>query len=437
MNLYNMNELQVSLIVIGVVAVVGILIYNRVQERKFRRQTEAGFSKPRRDALMDDQPSIVHPRRVEPELRDPIFDIPGADQLEHPGGQEPHFGDVFEEAGEVEMTARIVSDDAMRDKAETQAETGVAEEPKKPGTSADFVTPINPTRPRSAAHAVPDPVTRPAPIISAPHDEMIEYRVRIKSEGILAGVFSNAFNHSRTFPKQVRWFGWPAGGEAWEELLPWSEKHYQEVVVAMQLADRNGAVNEETLSALCNLIRETVSAHGLKAHCDDLDESLERARSLDLFCVDVDVLIGLNVVARGDETLPMSKVRQEASNAGMVLASDGTFHLLDSRGEVLYALCNHESTPFSPDGIEHLATHGVTLLFDVPRVPDGIKTFNSMVALGRKLAHEVGGLLVDDNLRPLTDSGIEKIRAQLTQIYNKMEARGVPAGGRLALKLFS
>jgi len=60
-----------------------------------------------------------------------------------------------------------------------------------------------------------------------------------------------------------------------------------------------------------------------------------------------------------------------------------------------------------------------------------------MVAFGRKLANEVGGILVDDNLRPLTDAGIEKIRVQLIQIYERMEARGVPSGSRRALRLFS
>jgi FtsZ-interacting cell division protein ZipA len=79
----------------------------------------------------------------------------------------------------------------------------------------------------------------------------------------------------------------------------------------------------------------------------------------------------------------------------------------------------------------------VTLQFDVPRVPDGLKVFDGMVAFGRKLANEVGGILVDDNLRPLTDTGIEKIRMQLAQIYERMEARGVPSGSRRALRLFS
>ena len=86
--------------------------------------------------------------------------------------------------------------------------------------------------------------------------------------------------------------------------------------------------------------------------------------------------------------------------------------------------------------IEGQTSQGVTLQFDVPRVPDGIKVLDGMVAFGRKLASEVGGILVDDNLRPLTDSGIEKIRTQLSQIYERMEARGVPSGSRRALRLF-
>ena len=77
------------------------------------------------------------------------------------------------------------------------------------------------------------------------------------------------------------------------------------------------------------------------------------------------------------------------------------------------------------------------LMVDVPRVPDGLKVFDGMVAFGRKLANETGGILVDDNLRPLTDTGIEKIRNQLMHIYERMEARGVPSGSRRSLRLFS
>ncbi|MDP2266639.1 MAG: cell division protein ZipA C-terminal FtsZ-binding domain-containing protein, partial [Thiobacillus sp.] len=170
---------------------------------------------------------------------------------------------------------------------------------------------------------------------------------------------------------------------------------------------------------------------------DDTADALERALAIDRFCVDVDVLIGLNVVARGEGAVNLTRIVREAETCNMVLGIDGVYQLLDSRGEPLFALCNHDAEPFSATVIEGQTSQGVTLQFDVPRVPDGLKVFDGMVAFGRKLANEVGGILVDDNLRPLTDTGIEKIRTQLTQIYERMEARGVPSGSRRALRLFS
>jgi len=164
---------------------------------------------------------------------------------------------------------------------------------------------------------------------------------------------------------------------------------------------------------------------------------LERAQAIDRFCVDVDVLIGLNVVARGEGAVNLTRIVREAESSGMMLGVDGVFQLLDSRGEPLYVLCNHDAEPFTAMAVEGQTSQGVTLQFDVPRVPDGLKVFDGMVAFGRKIANEVGGILVDDNLRPLTDTGIEKIRTQLAQIYQRMEARGVPSGSRRALRLFS
>jgi FtsZ-interacting cell division protein ZipA len=231
--------------------------------------------------------------------------------------------------------------------------------------------------------------------------------------------------------------GLPVGAAQWEEVQPWRDVHYQQLVITMQLADRNGAVLEEQLTSLCELMQAMAQVHGLRVACDDVVEALERAQAIDRFCVDVDVLIGLNVVARGEGTVNLTRIVHEAESGGMVLGMDGVFQLLDSRSEQLYALCNHDAEPFTNEVVEGQTSQGVTLQFDVPRVPDGLKVFDGMVAFGRKLANEVGGILVDDNLRPLTDTGIEKIRTQLMQIYERMEARGVPSGSRRALRLFS
>jgi len=405
-----MSDLQIGLLVIGAVIVVAVLLFNWIQERRFRKQAAAAFQTPVADALM--QPGAV-PRethnRVEPALREPVFDASGVHEVAEVNEPRLHIDADLAPA----EAPTVAHDDAP----------GPAPRP----AAAPIPVPQTPPRPPAP------PVAAPA----APYDELIEYRIRLGSEGVLANVFADAFNHSRTLGKPVRWVGLPVGATEWEEVQPWRDVHYQQVVVTMQLADRNGAAQEEQLSALCALLQATGQAHGLRVACDDTVEALERAQAIDRFCVDVDVLIGLNVVARGEGAVNLMRIVREAESSGMVLGVDGVFQLIDSRGEPLYALCNHDAEPFTSTVIEGQTSQGVTLQFDVPRVPDGLKVFDGMVAFGRKLANEVGGILVDDNLRPLTDTGIEKIRTQLTHIYERMEARGVPSGSRRALRLFS
>lgn len=387
-----MNELQIALTLIGVLAVIGVLIYNRLQERKVRRQTEAGFARPGRDVLFDEAPGGA--------AEDHEVDFfPPAEEGDFHGRdvQEPHFGDT-----------QILHD---------------AELPDEPSSQS---TPVSVAMPAEQVQASPA------------FDELIEFRVVLKNlDGMTAESFDTAMAHSAALGKPVRWLALPLGRPAWEELSLESGKRYLEVQVVMQLADREGPAGKDELSALCELSQELAQLHGWQVRCDDAAEAAARAQSLDKFCADVDVQIGLNIISRGAAVLPISRLRSEAEAAGMRLSDEGVYQLLDSRGEVLFMLSNRESATFDRNNAQAPETKGVTLLFDVPRVPDGVKNFDGMVALGRKLANQAGGVLVDDNLRPLTDAGIEKIRTQLAQIYGRMEARGVAAGSRLALRLFS
>lgn len=392
-----MSDLQIALVLIGIVVVGGVLVFNWWQERRFSKQADAAFDTPVNDVLM--QPTATHREpvaRIEPALHEPTFSEP-----------------IAPDEADVNLEPHLES----------------ARPPLTPPPAAPTAAPLR-SEPRPAASIT-------APVVAAPYDEAIEYRIRLGAEGVLANVFADAFNQSRQLGKNVRWLGLPVDATQWEDVQPWRDVHYQQVMVTAQLADRNGAIQEDTLNQLCTLLQQTALTHHLKIACDDTGDAMERAQSIDRFCVDVDVLIGLNIVARGEGTVELSRIVREAEHSGMVLGRDGVFQLLDSRGELLYALCNHDAEPFTADIAPGQESLGVTLQFDVPRVPDGLKVFDAMVAFGRKLANEAGGLLVDDNLRPLTDAGIEKIRSQLTQLYERMESRGVPSGSRRALRLFS
>lgn len=390
-----MSDLQIGLLVIGVAVVAGVLAFNWLQERRFRRQADAAFQAPMDDALMQRSDTLREAaERIEPALGEPVFDVAFADAVSE---------------------TELHQDPLPAPRVEAAPMPSPAPAPKTP----------------------PNVAPRPAGPVIAPYDELIEYRIRLVGDNMPASVFSETFNYARTLGKTVRWLGLPVDAAEWEDILPWRDAHYQQVVITMQLSDRNGAVQEEQLTALCELLQKMAQANGLRIACDDVVDALERAQAVDRFCVDVDVLIGLNVVARGEGAVNLTRIVHEAESSGMVLGVDGAYQLLDSRGESLYVLCNHDAEPFSAEVVEGQATQGVTLQFDVPRVPDGLKVFDGMVAFGRKIANEIGGILVDDNLRPLTDAGIEKIRTQLIQIYERMEARGVPSGSRRALRLFS
>lgn len=399
-----MSDLQIALLLIGVLIVVAVLIFNWNQERRFKKQAAAAFPPQMREAGS----VATHPpeQRIEPARREPVIGNPEAS---------------FTDQQESELALPPLEREPLLH----------ATAPPRPSTSSG----ARPEVPVSA-HVPPIPPQSSAPVPPAPYDELIEFRVCIVGEGLLVALLAEDFNLVRGMGKATRWMGFPTKGTAWEELQPWREALYREVQVTLQLADRNGAIHEEELTGLCARLQTTAQKHGWKTVCDNVPEAIQRAQSVDHFCVDVDVLIGLNVVARGEGAMKLTKVLKEVETTGMVLGVDGAYRLLDSRGETLYSLCNHDAEPFTHTALQQ-DTQAVTLQFDVPRVPDGLKVFDSMVSFGRKLANEVGGLLVDDNMRPLTEGGIDKIRQQLAGIYQRMEARGVPSGSRRALRLFS
>jgi hypothetical protein len=78
-----MSDLQIWLLVIGAAVVAAVLLFNLMQERRFRKQADAAFQTPMSDALMEPGavPREMH-TRIEPALRTSMFDA-DADQGDH------------------------------------------------------------------------------------------------------------------------------------------------------------------------------------------------------------------------------------------------------------------------------------------------------------------------------------------------------------------
>jgi FtsZ-interacting cell division protein ZipA len=234
--------------------------------------------------------------------------------------------------------------------------------------------------------------------------------------------------------RAVIWEGYNRQSAKWEPLAATGE--YATLRAKLQLVDRNGAATQAELDAFCGAMQAIAHAIGASCVFEDKALALQKAQKLDAFCADIDVQIGLNLVARGG-AIAGTRIRALAEAYGLSLESDGKFHRCDDAGLDLYVLCNMEPAAFSAASMKEVSTSGLTLLFDVARAPGGIEAFDRFVEFTRAMSDSLSAGIVDDNRQPLDAAGLGKIRAQLQGLYASMEERGIAAGSPLALRLFS
>lgn len=377
-----MSDLQISLLIIGAVVVGVVYLFNLFQERKLRRRLERAFATEHDDVLLDAPPQQTARERIEP-------------QLAYVDAMAGTAAGMDEPAPEMPQAATAAPD------SDTQGGSDVL--PAVPGF---------------------DPVV----------DCMAQIDANVP---IPDSIIGELLSRLAAIGKPVRGAGFDSGSGRWEFLDGTGSGPYRTLRFAMQLVSRGGAVQAAQLVAFCDLIRDRAGKAGGVATLPDIESTLEVARNLDDFCADVDVAIGVNIIAGKGGSFAGTKIRGLAEAAGFKLESAGVFHYRNDQRQVLFTLDNHEPAPFIPEQIKSLSTSGITLLLDVPRVAAGQQALDRMLEIGRDLEQGLGGRLVDDNRVALNAAGIAKIRQQLGAIQAKMDARGIGAGSERALRLFS
>lgn len=364
-----MSDLQLSLVVVGLLVIGGVYLFNSLQERRFRRRLGQAFEGEREDVLLKERPDAA--ARVEPQIASTPKSAPD-------GG---------------------VSADGAHAKASPAAASS--------GPLADF-------------------------------DSLIDYVAQIDgSAPITERAIDELIARTAACGKPYRIAGFNPHSGQWDDLSRASRGGHTKLRLAMQLVNRSGSITPAQLSMFCDAVRHCGEQSSAVASCPETQAALNAARELDGFCAEVDVAIGANVVAADDHAFAGARIRALAEELGFRLEPDGVFRFRDDQRQTLFTLDNHEPAPFLPEQMKNLVTRGVTLLLDVPRVPDGLDVFDRMFNIGATLAQRLEGTLVDDNRVALNAGGIAKIRQQVAGIYAKMEARGVSAGSARALRLFS
>ncbi|MBY0500051.1 MAG: cell division protein ZipA C-terminal FtsZ-binding domain-containing protein [Nitrosomonas sp.] len=398
MEILSMSDLQVSLIIIGVIIIVAVAVFNWLQQLRYRREIQAAFDHKHDDILLDTHHSDEPFQRIEPKFN-------------------KKFSDVA-------LDSLTQADDHVDLPPVESKKTSVTPPAHSTITIPQTSTPIN-----SATTS---------PLID--YDSNTNYIVNIRSDSVIANThIAKLLQRKFDFGKPVYWLGQQDKNEPWEEISNESNVDsdgYCHLKGCLQLADRAGPISEVNLSKFRDLVLDFASQVNASAECPDIVSAHEKAVMLDKFCAEVDVMIGINIISKDDGAFAGTKIRALAEASGFRLETDGLFKYRDDSNNILFTLNNYESSPFLPENIKALTTHGVTFLLDVPRVAHGERVFDQMTHLAKIFSNTLGGIVVDDNRVPLSDSGFQKSKQQLLEIQTLMKKNHINAGSPSALRLF-
>lgn len=377
MDILKMSDLQVSLIIIGIIIIAGVVVFNWMQQLSYRRKVEEAFEHKHDDVLLNPSAPNKNSERIEPKLNkaaipelNEVMDVPADNQAGFADTEREHTFDQEREA-EDDLSA-------------------------------------------------------------------ICYTVIIQSESVLSSAqLYELLQHGSEYSKPVRWFGQLKAGEPWHELS--SEVDTGECTCLqgfLQLVDRAGPVSEIELSKFRDMTQEFASQVNAAIDCPDIVDEYEQAVLLDKFCANVDIMIGINIISKDEGAFIGTKIRALAEASGFKLDTEGVFKYSDEDNVILFTLNNYETAPFLPESMKSLTTHGITFLLDVPRVANGEKVFDQMTHIAKLFSNTLGGIMVDDNRVPLSDNGIIRSRQQLNEIQEQMRSQNIPSGGNSAMRLF-
>ncbi|MBY4898004.1 cell division protein ZipA C-terminal FtsZ-binding domain-containing protein [Cupriavidus sp. AU9028] len=482
-------DLQTALVIAGIVLLLLVVAYNQWQIRKSRR--------PRALQPDDDIPPMREPvvgDTVKPEVSARLHDTPPPHNIERkeptlpvpplPSGDDPvraaaeagaasfapdealageaadgvvqaRHGAATPSAQEAAGHARG-NPDATPDAADAATAGGGATD--RTGGALETAAADVTRQPTSAAAAAPASVPAAAPTVAAAPapqapdtiadgqprpatiDPLIDCIVPLHLERKASGdrILPLTGRLRRAGTKQVHLEGLHEASNAWEPVT--AGHQYEDLQVAVQLANRSGPLNALEFSEFVNAVEALAEALDASVELPDMTETVGNARELDNFAAASDVQLGVNVISDG---APWSAayVQSIATQDGLVLSRDGTrftrYHAgPDGVQRPLFTL-QFGDTNFLRDDLTVKAGQQITLLLDVAVAAQSVRPFKTMCEYGNSLAERMGAQLVDDNLRPLTESSFVAIFQQLQALYDKLEARGMPAGSPVALRLFS
>lgn len=222
----------------------------------------------------------------------------------------------------------------------------------------------------------------------------------------------------------------------WE--MPQSHQRYSAFQAGVQLANRNGALNDIEFSEFVQ--KTTAFADELDGDCDfpEMRDEVARARELDLFATEHDAQLSFALRARGVAWSP-GYLQQNASRLGFVPGvTPGRLVLPCNEPGMPPILVLHFDTAAAlADDPELSALRECKLTLDVSQVRRHEQAYVRLREAALTLCERMDGLLCDESGVRVPVDALDAIGADLERLYDTLDERDLSAGSPQARRLFS
>ncbi len=230
--------------------------------------------------------------------------------------------------------------------------------------------------------------------------------------------------------------GYNLASLVWE--TPVAGQRYGGFQAGVQLANRQGPLNEIEYSEFVVKAQAFADAMNATAEFPEMRDEVARARELDQFASAHDAQLSFTLRARNASWSP-GYVQQHAARLGFVAGAIAGRMVLPSEVEgapPLLVLAFDAQAALADDPAQR-AIRELNLHLDVAQVDRTEDPFARMQKAAFELASSMDGVVTDDNAQPLETPTMATIRQELQSLYDTLEARDLAAGSPLARRLFS
>lgn len=256
-------------------------------------------------------------------------------------------------------------------------------------------------------------------------DPLIDYAVELRCarpvDGVAALAAANQLQRLG-LPLPTHVAVWDGRTQQW--CAPDRFGFYTELLIALQLADRRGPIDEIDASRFVTAAQQIALELDAEFEPPDVPDLLAQANDLDSRVARFDVRLSLRLRSSG-APFSVEAVGAAAQGAGFAAVAPERWLWRDPQGRPVLTVATQ--APLSEIA---------TLALDVPVAQVAAQPLELLFNTARDLASRLGAQIVDESGRPLPAAAAVAINEQLGQLYQHMHDAEIEPGSVRALRLF-